>query len=541
MTADYSKFKTPYFKISIGDSSGKNMIELPKHIAMLVESVEITETMCCNAFNQITINMVEGSREPYKSSSGYFADPEVYNTSNNLLSNQTGMLTDLRVESAGDLSASIPGLNAFVERTEIVVETNVDTLGKDNTPPPPVIEEHKIPVAEDLNVRYLFHQRNQVAVTWGYKEDVYSERTARAYILMVTTDFPESGSPKTKVVCHSGAALADQVTTNNGKLFGKKVESSTDESGNTLYDWQDDPPNKLIESLAQLASVDYIVSPEFRAEIMEEGKAKHWMGGQSLHQFLMQLAVRHHAVYDILINPSTGKDTLVFLNRDDFEKFPILSDTSLLSYKTTGSIVKSISIRADFGMPVGTFVEGISEEGGKVGASAPGPTTVLFEGQKAQNNYANTSNPVNIAVGAGKIASGGTPASSTVGVETSSLSNLKDGARAIANKMGSAIVSLEFNTLGLTKLTTGSAHFSGIGERYNGSYKIHTVTHSLGSSGYSCKGTALSYTNGTGGVTIDDPTIKTAAAPVTSKLFEPAEELKKYREKVLNIKNTKER
>lgn len=513
---DYSKFKTPFFKISIGDSSGKNMRELPPHIARLVEKVEITETLCCNTFNQINISLIEGSREPYKVSEGHFANPDDYEPEHtDLLSNRSGLLTDLRITSSG-LSAAAPGSTALVETVTITPPTTDGA--KDNTPPEIINITEEINTPVDDNIHYLFHQRNQIEISWGYKEDELSVRKTRAYILIVTTDFPESGSPRTNVVCHSASAIADQLTTNTGRVFGKKIAVGTDDLGNDLYDWKDDTPADLIASLGKESNTEFIVSPEFRAPVYEAGKAKHWMGGQSLHQFLLQLAVRHHAIYDIIIDVNTGKDTIIFLNRDDFESYPIIKDEELLTYKANGSIVKSVSIKADFGMPVGTFLKGISEEGGIVKAPATQPSAVLFGEAKLQNNFPDTSNPARIAVAANTLSAGGTSASSAISVEASSPANVKDGARAIANKMGTAMVSLDFTTLGFPQIVPGSAKFSGIGERYTGYYKIQTVTHTLDSNGYNCKGNAISYTSGTGGVQVTDPVTK-KAAPIKSDLF----------------------
>jgi len=61
---DYRKFKTPFYEVEIGDSTGQRLVKLPHHVARLIQKVEILETFTPGQFSTITITMIEGSREP---------------------------------------------------------------------------------------------------------------------------------------------------------------------------------------------------------------------------------------------------------------------------------------------------------------------------------------------------------------------------------------------------------------------------------------------------------------------------------------------
>ena len=527
---DYSKFKTPYFKISIGDVNGKNMTELPPQIARLVEKVEIAETLCCNTFNQITITFVEGSREPFGVAKGKYAPNSVYPSGGDgLLSNQSGSLVDIRMSSGG-LTSALPGELASVANLEAVgalttavgnISGILDLLGKDNTTPEKIFLESEVEVPADKNLQYLLQQRNQVQVTWGYKEDPTSERTMRTYIMITTSQFPESGTPRTTVVCHSAAAIADQVTASTGKLIGTKTEAGKDESGNTLYDWSTDNLAKVLDKMCTEMDIKCIISNSFRAEALAPGKVYHWPAGQSLHQFFTKLSKDHHAIYKLLINPSTGKDTLIFLNKDDFEKYPVIEDERLLTYKGNGSIIKSINIKADFGQPIGSFLKTVSDEGGEMNHETKTITHTIFEPAAQQANNPTSTNVSQLAKGAGKYV-GGTTGYVAIDPE-SSPSRAEDLSKALTNRAAGRLLALDFTTLGMTQLTPGPATFSGIGDRYTGVYKIQTVTHVLDSSGYNCRGMAISHTNAAGGVSVQSEEIK-ADKKKTIHLFDPVNE-----------------
>ena len=170
MGADYSKFRTPFYEVSIANSVGKNLTRLPMQIERLIEKIEFTETICCSSFNQITITFIEGSREPFTLTNGSFADPTLYATDgeSSALSNTSGMLTDLRFSKSGGVTALLGNLTKFISGGALSgVLAFLTSFGKDNTPPAPVFDFQPLGTPETL--AYLFQERNQVQIKFGYK------------------------------------------------------------------------------------------------------------------------------------------------------------------------------------------------------------------------------------------------------------------------------------------------------------------------------------------------------------------------------------
>lgn len=529
MPANYSKFRTPFYEISIGDSQGKNMTQLPPQIARLVERVEINETLCCNSFNQITIVFNEGSREPYAIKHGSSASSDIYpSESTDPLTNQSGMLTDLKLPTGGFTSGAIKFPTIVASPGAVIILDGL--LGKANTPPDPITDTQAQPTAVDANVHYLLQQRNQVKVRWGYKESPDTIRVAVAYVMMVTSEFPENGTPKTTVVCHDAASAADQVVTNKSRRFSLPVPVGLSEDLKPMFDEQDMPlPLVLLEFCDVTAC---IISTEFRAPLFEESKSKQWYAGHSLHQFLSEMARRHNAVYKFMVDHNTGKDTLIFVSQEEWDKFPIIGDDALFTYRGNGSLLKSVNIRADFGAPIGTFLKGITEEGGHIEKNAETVTKTLFGSENQQANAPFSTNPVKLVEKAAKAARGGISGAAQVSAETAP-GNLKDLARNNTNKQGSNLVSLDFNCLGFTLLSPGTLKFSGIGERYSGHYSVKTVTHTLDSNGYNCKGTAISFKNAKGGVDLVDEKTQEGEDQVSLDLFTPASAMGIYHKKFI--------
>ena len=275
MAADYRKFKTPFYTIEVGDSSGKRLVKLPHHILRLVSKVEIVETFEAGQFSTISLTFVEGSREPASPnaklgtkglyqipSSGNRPDMDIAGS----ITNRVGSVVDLRFSG----SSGITFLTEGERRTG-----KVDNKAQKNINGDVVTRKHKL---EASAPKLLFQERNQVKVTWGYKEDPSSVRSIRGYVIMLSTDFPEAGQVTTTITCQDTRSALDQIAPIKGVPFGTRKTTS---KGNSIVVFEDKTTDKLIRDICTKAGMPCIVSKNLPADTVDVDRQKMWIAGES--------------------------------------------------------------------------------------------------------------------------------------------------------------------------------------------------------------------------------------------------------------------
>lgn len=503
MAADYRNFKTPFYEIEIGDSSGKKLVKLPHHILRLVEKVEITETFVGGQFNTFNLDFIEGSREPaspdaslgtdglYKIPiNGQNADMEISGS----ITNRIGAITDLKFSGTGGIT--------FLTEEERQTGA-VDRTVQQNITGDIVTRSHK---KESSRPTFLFQERNQIKITWGYVEDQRSIRSIRGYIIMLSTTFPETGQVKTTITCQDTRSALDQIAPTKGITFGTRTTTS---KGNSIVVFSDQKTDKVIRDICDKAGIAAIISTNLPADTVDSDKQKIWLAGESFHQFMTRLADIHHAYYSVFPDPKTGKDTLVFIKKQDFENKLVITDRDLTTYKGAGSILKSVEIKADFGSPTGNMQKSVNNDGKEHGAINNSVNMRQFKNEAGKleevmpNSPVDEGNPIAAAKGIhDNIAN-----SQTTGTVNINPSNTRDRLDKIAESTSSENarnILLEFTSLGYTKYSPGVIEFRNLGVRYSGKYRLQTITHTIDSTGYVTKGTAVSMAVATGGVQIPD-------------------------------------
>lgn len=499
MAADYRKFKTSFYEIEVSDSSGQKLVKLPHHIMRLCEKVEIMETFEAGQFSTITIDFIEGSREPASpdaslGTSGLYQIP-ISGTNPDMaiagsITNRVGAITDLRFSGNSGITflTKEERKKGKIDRSlqeNIVGETITRSYTKENSRP-----------------TFLFQERNQVKVTWGYLEDPQSRRSVRGYIMMIATQYPESGQVRTTITCQDTRAALDQIATSKGMTFGHRKVTG---KGNSIVVFEDMKSDELIRQLAGQAGMPAIISKNLPADTMDSDKQKMWIAGESFNQFMTKLAAKHNCYYTVVPDPKTGKDTLMFIRKIDFESRLVITDTDLTSYKQPGTILKSVDIKADFGGISGNAQKGIGKSGeSPANITQASAKVAQFKGEQLiPNSPIGNGNEIAAAKGvADKIANGDVVG--TVDVNASTSRKHLDDTSQVNAESSQRNIALEFVSLGYTKYHPGVIEFKNLGVRYSGKYRLITVTHSLDSSGYVCRGTALSYAVATGGVTLPD-------------------------------------
>ena len=499
MGADYRKFKTPFYEIEVGDSTGQKLVKLPHHILRLVEKVEIMETFQAGQFSTITIDFIEGSREPASpdASLGTAGLYQIPNSGNQpdleiggSITNRSGAITDLRFSGTGGIT-----FLTEKERKEGKIDRSVqkNIIGQD------VTRAHK---KEESRPTFLFQERNQIRVTWGYLEDPDTVRSVRGYIMVVTTQFPENGATRTTITCQDTRAALDQIAATKGVPFGRR---KTTAKGNSIVIFEDLKTDQLLREIANKAGMPAIISNNLPAETVDADKQKLWIAGESFHQFMTRLAEIHNCYYTIIPDPKEGKDTLVFIKKTDFESRLVIPDVELTTYKGPGSILKSVDIKADFGGITGNAQKGVNKDGKTPSTNSQTSATVTqFENEELMpGSPIGAGNQVpavkNVAE---KIANN--EITGTVDVNPTSSRSRLDEMSDIKAANSQRNITLEFVSLGYTKYHPGVIDFRNLGVRYSGKYRLLSVTHTLDSNGYVCRGNAMSYAVATGGVQLPD-------------------------------------
>jgi hypothetical protein len=501
MPADYRNFKTPYFEIEIGDSTGQRLVKLPHHILRLVEKVEILETFDPPGVNTIKLTFIEGSREPASpdqqlGTDGLYKIPNSEGGSpktdiSGSITNRSGTITDLRFSG----SSGITFLTEQEQRTG-----RVDNSVQENIIGQNVTRKH---VKEPTAPLFLFQERNQVRVTWGYKEDPSSVRSIRAYILHLSTTFPENGPTRTVVTCEDTGRVLDQVAPVKGVPFGRRVTSP---KGNSVITFEDLETDTLIRNICDKAGLPCIVSTDLPAPKMDADKQKVWIAGESFHQFMTRLADAHGCYYKVTPDPENGRDTIIFIKKADFEGKVIIGDKTLTTYKGPGTLLRTVDIKIDFAGLAGNARTGVNKEGSRTSSNNGDgqDLEVLYtnEGQPEQHipmSPVGQGNEVGAAKGIVDTVLEG-ESTGVTDVHPTESSGTLDARSKLGAKEQERKILLEFTTLGYTRFTPGVVDFRNIGVRYSGKYRLITVTHTIDSSGYSTKGTGISFALRAGGV-----------------------------------------
>lgn len=509
MAADYTKFKTPFYEIEVGDPNWGRRVKLPHHILRLVSKVEIIENMMVDNHqepSQIIITFIEGSREPaspdYKmGTSGLYQIPNDGNTVDTdiagSLTNRAGIITDLRFSGNNGITF-LTNDEKKAGKIDNKLQKNVE--GKDTT------REYK---GEKSSPMFLFQQRNLVKVTWGYIEDDKSVRSKMLSIMNIATNFPESGMPTTTITCTSSTIPLNQIATKNGKIFAKKEK--VDKNGNSIWVFRDSKTEDLLQDIAKKVGMKTVISKNLINSTVDKDKPKMMVAGETPHQFFMRLAQASGCYYEIIPDPKSGQDVLYFIAKKDMHSRSIVTDKELLTWKGAGSILKSVNVSVDFSGLIGNQQKGLTPEGEKQSQDIKVSEKVFVNAKSPETNKKQElvpaspvgSNPHKTAENFHK----NLFEEKTTGVvnynPAQSTEKLEDTAHNKSDEQ-SRLVMISFTSIGYTKLMPGVMEISGIGVRYSGKYRIMNVTHTLDTAGYVTVCNGMSSFLGAGGVKVPD-------------------------------------
>lgn len=525
MGADYRDYKTPYFSIEIGDSNATNKLyKLPYQIQRLIEKVEIVESLEQDTYTSMSITFVEGSREPSSTSAsvgtnGLYkvtSDGEHIDTSiSGLITNRSGSIVDLRWNGPG----GITHLTSSEQKAG-----KVDNTPQKNVEGKVVTRTHK---NEHPKITFLLQERNIVRVTWGYLEQT-KKRSISGYIATIHTTFPDNGPTITTVTCLPTKSLVDQLARTKGKKFG----TVSNVKGNSIVDFIDDDPYTLLKGIADSIGATSLISKNLLGPKLDNGKQKMWIGGESFKQFMDRLAIEHDSMWDITLDPKTHKNTLIFISLSEFMSRLVISDRDLTTYKAPGSLIKNITVEADFSSIVGNMVKGVDKNKEVAGEGSDYTNRSMFKGQAGKLEQQVPTHPVTSGNAAPSVESmhdrvteeDGSPMAGRVEYQPTTVPDRRLASSLSAIGQNDKSIVLSFTMIGFPFITPGAVEFRNIGVRYSGKYRVLSVTHTIDNSGYIVTGKAIAYTLAKGGVTLID-TPKEQDPPdvqIKKKVFKPS-------------------
>lgn len=526
MTIDRTKFKTPFYEITIEDPSRERSVKLPHHILRLITKIEMVEVWDnkSNDHSTLSLEFVEGSREP-ASNDTEAGTKGLYNIPNQgkkadqnisgSITNRTGAITDLRFSGNSGIT--------FVDPSEVATG-RITTRDLTNVDGDTVKRYHE---GEDLTPTFLIKEKNHIIVTWGYKEDPKSVRSEIFTIQMVRVKFAESSQIVTSIVAYDQGMDVDKVVPSE-KAVHFRLESN-EITGTTVSTQTDIKTRDLIEKVARESGLFSIVSPEIEVPQIDKGHTKIWFVGQSFEQFMRKLASNHNAVYKtkLTIHDKT-RATIVFLTQKDVaaRKIERRDIPGMFRYKSPNSIIKSVNINADFRGGFGKATLTTDQEGKNKKVIVEKEDHALFTNNSKNPALASNSTPIPFRSSADAIASSqlGTDSLKVGRVEVApdkQESQLEDDATSETNKMKEGLVSLEMTTVGYPPLSFGSITIDNIGLRYSGTYTVRKVVHSISDSGYISRVMADSLAFNVGGVEAPQDSSTKEAEPdkINTQLF----------------------
>jgi hypothetical protein len=517
----YNRLKTPFYNVYVRDSEASEFLKLPNSVSSLIEKVEILETFtnetCMHGV--ISLTLTEGSREPY-STDGHINTSELYGK-DALVSNKTGMLCDLKYEATrggtGITRLSSDAVGAVANTATNLTGTSANAAD--------IIEEVYGNTKGATGVKYLFEANNRIKVEWGYLEDKTLTREVVGYIITVQAEFPENDQPKVIIHCGPSSYALDQISIGIGQTYVKKINSAIDSVLGQLEDFEGTSVPDILKDICAKAGMDYVISDKFLNQDPPKGTGKVNSGDLTFNKFLNRLAKNHDAYYRVIVDPKTQKDTILFLTKKDIDKTLILEDTNLLRYRANGSILKAISINVDYAKSIGNQNIQINKQGKTVVVNSSDSTQIaIVDGEESAINDPTSNNAVPAAKGAQANISKSAKKKATTHTEVHAArmdpQSIREDSQAKAGCQIKDYIALEFQTIGYPKLIPGTYIFSGIGERYSGTYHVINVTHVLDKDGYSCRGNAQSNSiKGYSGVKFVSPTVIPKNDKVQKKLL----------------------
>lgn len=461
------QLKRFFYRMKVKSYDGQHELELPESILRLVTDVTISESS--------------------------YSDTEATYPSLTLVLNETaynptpGAILDLRFDTEKGFS--------YVSKDELESGTYRSRRNTEAKPSPVV---------------FLFAGNNTIEIEWGLLQPVRASRKREFTIQTVNMTGGSNGHGTVNITAMDGSLQAKKFNIDNGIswIYGPLKPYSLKQvlwfvtralNMELWFDGQHvnrEPPftSKFVPVRTEVGGDT--APPDPAAPILQPR-------GMSFHEFVKDLANEYSSSYEFGVDPFTGKEALYFTYREMRYK----NVDRIFTYKSTNDVVlnyKIDSIEGSFNPIAGAI--GVAD-GTQISSSTESialvKNDVKIEGknQKVDDKVKPPSDPNDVNrvdyvldrkyTGQSVV---------TPSKEPEAVQNEAESLHA-KNKYNTAI---NLTTVGHPDYKPGLILMQNIGRRYSKKYRMFTVQHKLGNSGYTCSWSGMSHYDTDAGVNADE-------------------------------------
>lgn len=484
LNVEKTDLRTPVYDIFISDVQGKRVAILPDPIKRLIKDVVIFESVSGEDsdgeeyHDTITINILQGSMEPYSKIEANTSILYGEFKGATPLTNKTGFITDLQ----------------FIDKSQKISAVEANTIPENKE------SKRLFILTKELSTDYLFKYGNKIHVAWGYLENPNLRRVTTATIVNVETTFNDSGV-SSKITAAGPSLNLANMTPLTGLQFKKYAAGATKSQNQPFVtEYEYEPPSIYLTK----AFNPFGISVEYESKYSDEGEElgvnKVLPAGMSLHEFATKISKDHNAGFKVQYKKD-GKPILFLFDRQKFYSDIRNSNFKhLFTFNGPDSILKSVSIKTDFSQNDTSLKAAVA----------------LSENGTEWKYVTNTAQDFNIAVFANTEESVvERKRLEELGIDIDNLKQISNAQKLqyVPEKKSSAskvisesnksvsrqkIVAVQIQCLGFPILIPGLNKIWGIGDRYSNSneggiYRFRTITHTINQNGYTTEASGDQY------------------------------------------------
>jgi hypothetical protein len=473
--------------MKITSFDGQHVAELTPEVLRLLVDVTISESSYSDAgetYPTLTLTFHENSYLPESP----ILTPTTASSASGQMTNRPGSILDLRFDSEKGFT--------YVSKSEMESGITRNKRTQQSVTQP---------------VIFLFQGNNKIEIEWGLLEPVKKSRVRNFTISTLSVSGGGSGNGTVNITALDGTHLAKKTSIDKGKLYvhpdtkqsyslkqvlftvAKVLDCELEFDGAPVTSF----PPSTSEFIARRTAIGGDTAPvDPKAPIIQPSQL-------SMHEFIKKLANEYSSSYEFDTDPKTKRSVLKFQYRE--KRYENVD--RVFTYRSQNDVVlnyKIDSVEGSFNPVTGasSTVDGGEENAIRVterlaiddirlnGKQTKSPDKVISPYNPADKSRVKDNLDRNLV--------------------NSNETTPAKGANAVSYHASALYNKAKYNsTIGLTTLgdpdyKPGLIQMENIGLRYSKKYRMFTVQHKLGNSGYTCTWSGLSHYAAEGGVDADE-------------------------------------